>query len=150
MVVIKHVYFFVTFLNRNKKITGEDISVNDLTTITILNKPNESEATKLIKSNIVKVVNKIDDKTNIIGTVFLLKKLAPSYDIDVCDVENGISVKRYTEELLIFISVNLVIHYLVLNVLKMKEKTLCKKLSLDNNLIFYRIIVFFVLLFLYW
>lgn len=69
------IVFFVTIglINHNNKNIQEPIEVNAIEQLYPLTTSDSSQAAELIKTNIVKVVNKIDDETSIIGTGFFDK-----------------------------------------------------------------------------
>ena len=69
------IVFFVTIglINHNNKNIQEPIEVNAIEQLSPLTTSDSSQAAELIKTNIVKVVNKIDDETSIIGTGFFDK-----------------------------------------------------------------------------
>ena len=94
------IIFIILNIN-NKK--NNNIEVKELSSVTILNTPNEVEASKMIKNNIVKVINQIDKKNNIIGTGFFIKEgylITNSHIVDIfgditVEYNNGVKRKAY-------------------------------------------------------
>lgn len=83
------------FLLNKKEDKKEDpvIEVSVIDTLTPLSSANSSEATKLVKSNIVKIVNKIDDKTNIVGTGFFDKSGYLVTNSHIVDIKGDITIE---------------------------------------------------------
>ena len=70
----------------NKKKDKDDITVSELDYVMALEKEDEVEAAKAVKNNLVRVINKIDDETKIVGTGFFIKEgylLTNSHVVDI-------------------------------------------------------------------
>lgn len=65
----------INLIDSKKNDTGDKMHVSGLEQITVLSENNSAKASELIKSNIVKIINKIDDTTSIIGTGFLINQV---------------------------------------------------------------------------
>lgn len=100
VLIILITYIFI--IKSNKK-SIDDIIINELETVNILNNENEADAAKLIKENIVKIVNKIDDKESKVGTGFFIKEgylITNSHIVDIygdisIEYSDGIKSKAY-------------------------------------------------------
>lgn len=77
----------------NNKTIQEPIEVNAIEQLTPLTVSNSSQAAELIKSNIVKVVNKIDDDTSIIGTGFFDKSGYLVTNSHLVDIRGSITIE---------------------------------------------------------
>ena len=76
----------LTGCKESSSLNNGDFDVSKLPSIAILEKGDEAEAAKLIKRNIVKITNQIDDKTKIVGTGFFIKEgylLTNSHIVDI-------------------------------------------------------------------
>ncbi len=76
----------------NKGDPDKIIKVSTLEQLTTLSESNSSEAAELIKSNIVKVINKIDDETSIIGTGFFDKSGYLVTNSHLVDIKGSITI----------------------------------------------------------
>ena len=71
----------------------KNIKVVELNYINPLSAPNEVEAAKLVKQNIVKITNKIDDETSIIGTGFFIKEGYLITNSHIVDIMGNITIE---------------------------------------------------------
>lgn len=99
-IIIGIVFFLLVtsiifFLISRKEKSVDDINVNELSYVQTLTEANEVEAAKLIKENIVKITNKIDDDTSIIGTGFFIKDGYLITNSHVVDIMGDITIEYY-------------------------------------------------------
>ena len=89
------IVFFVTIglINHNNKNIQEPIEVNAIEQLYPLTTSDSSQAAELIKTNIVKVVNKIDDETSIIGTGFFDKSGYLVTNSHLVDIQGTITIE---------------------------------------------------------
>lgn len=87
--------FFVAIglINHNNKNIQEHIEVNAIEQLSPLTTSDSSQAAELIKTNIVKVVNKIDDDTSIIGTGFFDKSGYLVTNSHLVDIQGTITIE---------------------------------------------------------
>ena len=74
ILIIIGIGLLVFFLLKNKAKEPNDIVVSEVDMVVPLDKEDEAQAAKLIKENIVRISNKIDNDTTIIGTGFFIKE----------------------------------------------------------------------------
>jgi hypothetical protein len=85
--------FIKIYLFDKEKDTENKMEVSKLAQFEILTENNSSKATELIKANIVKVVNKIDDNTSVIGTGFFDKSGYLVTNSHLVDVKGTITIE---------------------------------------------------------
>lgn len=86
IIIVLSIIEILFYINNNK------ISVNEIEVIDTLSKGNSAEAVELIKENIVKIVNKIDDENTIYGTGFFDKSGYLVTNSHVVDIKGKIEV----------------------------------------------------------
>lgn len=91
IIIVLIVSVVLILLNKKRGIDG--IVVSELEHITLLDKDNEVEAAKLIKNNIVRIINKIDDETNIVGTGFFIKEGYVITNSHIVDIYGDITIE---------------------------------------------------------
>lgn len=77
---------------------NKEIVVNGLKKIEVLSGEDSAKSAELIKKNIVKVTNKIDDETKIIGTGFFHESGYLVTNSHIVDIEGNITVEYYNGE----------------------------------------------------
>lgn len=77
----------------NNKNIQEPVEVNQIEQLTPLTVSNSAQAAELVKSNIVKVINKIDDETSIIGTGFFDKSGYLVTNSHLVDIKGSITIE---------------------------------------------------------
>ena len=87
-IVIAIVTTVILFTKKEK-----NIEIVELNYINVLSKDDESTAAKLIKENIVRITNQIDDTTNIIGTGFFIKEGYLITNSHIVDIEGNITIE---------------------------------------------------------
>src|SRR5574344_882087 len=84
----------VSLLSKNEKPVEEKvIEVSTIETLIPLASSNSSEATELVKNNIVKIINKIDEETNIVGTGFFDKSGYLVTNSHIVDIKGDITIE---------------------------------------------------------
>ena len=86
LILITLVFTIVGCGTKNNNIKNDDFEVSKLASIQILEKSNEAEAAKIIKNNIVRITNQVNDTTKIVGTGFFIKEgylLTNSHIVDI-------------------------------------------------------------------
>ena len=84
----------VSLLSKNEKPVEEKvIEVSTMETLIPLASSNSSEATELVKNNIVKIINKIDEETNIVGTGFFDKSGYLVTNSHIVDIKGDITIE---------------------------------------------------------
>lgn len=94
ILVLILVVIAIKFLDKKEE-PKKNIEVSVIETIVPLETSNSSQASELIKSNIVKVINKIDKETNIIGTGFFDKSGYLVTNSHIVDIKGEISIEYY-------------------------------------------------------
>lgn len=88
ILIISTIVTFVFLKNKEK-----NIEVVELNYIDALSKDDEATAAKIIKENIVRITNQIDEDTNIIGTGFFTKEGYLVTNSHIVDIEGTISIE---------------------------------------------------------
>ena len=88
----------INLIDSKKNDTGDKMHVSGLEQITVLSENNSAKASELIKSNIVKIINKIDDTTSIIGTGFFDKSGYIVTNSHIVDIKGSIFIEYATGE----------------------------------------------------
>ena len=70
-IVVLAIVLFIILGNKGK--TADDIEVTELNYVEVFSEANEAKAAKVIKDNLVRITNTIDENTNVIGTGFFIK-----------------------------------------------------------------------------
>lgn len=91
LLIITGVVLFLVFGNKKE----EKVEVTAMEQLAPLEKDNSSEAAELIKKNIVKIVNTIDEETKIIGTGFFDKSGYLVTNSHIVDIKGDISIEYY-------------------------------------------------------
>lgn len=89
--VILSVVLFILFSNKDKSV--DDIKVSELNYVEVLVEADEAKAAKLIKNNLVRITNTIDDKTEIVGTGFFTKDGYLITNSHVVDIYGDVSIE---------------------------------------------------------
>ena len=71
----------------------EDIQVSNLTYVAPLKKEDEAKAAKLIKENIVRITNKVNEKNSIVGTGFFIQEGYLVTNSHVVDIMGDINIQ---------------------------------------------------------
>lgn len=88
----------INLIDGKKNDTGDKMHVSGLEQITVLSENNSAKASELIKSNIVKIINKIDDTTSIIGTGFFDKSGYIVTNSHIVDIKGSIFIEYASGE----------------------------------------------------
>ena len=87
------VLLLVTITACGKGSKKDDFEVSVLETVKVLDSSNEAEAAKLIKSNIVRITNKVNESTKIVGTGFFIKEGYLLTNSHIVDIEGEITIE---------------------------------------------------------
>lgn len=94
VIILAIVTYFLFFKEKNIN----DIEIYELTTIEIFKEADEAKAAKAVKENIVRVINTIDEKTEIIGTGFFTKDGYLITNSHVVDIMGEINIQYANNE----------------------------------------------------
>ena len=73
----------------------DDIEISNLTYVSPLKESDEAKAAKLIKENIVKITNKVNDQKSIIGTGFFIQEGYLITNSHIVDVMGDVTIEYY-------------------------------------------------------
>lgn len=90
-VVIICIAIGIFMINRNKKVDNDDVSTNKINKIVVLESDDSAKAAELVKKNVVKVTNEIDDNTKIIGTGFFHESGYLVTNSHIVDIEGKVN-----------------------------------------------------------
>ena len=93
IVVIAVAVALIFVFNRDKSQDNKNIDVSEMEKINVLSEDDSAKAAELIKQNIVKITNEIDENTKIIGTGFFHESGYLVTNSHVVDIEGKITVE---------------------------------------------------------
>lgn len=94
LVIVTIAVIAVMFL-KQKETNANDIEIGNLEHINLLKESNEAKAAALIKENIVRITNTINDKNTTVGTGFFIPEGYLITNSHIVDIKGDISIQYY-------------------------------------------------------